>query len=352
MDNHVQVLLYTSYLHIIGGIETFVINFLDLMKDDFEIGIYCPRLPKEMSDRVSARAKLFTSGKVSCDTLVMVRMMDVIPKTIVYEKSFRMCHATKSNPSWHILQDCDGIICVSKASKKSFNVPANIIYNPLIKTTKKAIFLVSATRIPATDKGKNAERMLKLAKMLNDADIPFLWFNFSDAPLQNAPKGFVNVGTFQDLQPYIAKADYLVQLSDQEGFGLSVLEALLNQTACICTPFETTKELGVKDGVNGYIVPFDMNFDVNKLLEVPEFEYTWSNAKIKEQWTKLFNSKRKPINKGNVRVQVIVDYKDVELNKKLYSGTILEMTRPRALYVQERGYIRILGGGEDEQTGL
>lgn len=345
--NNVDVLLYTSYLHIIGGIETFVINFLDLMGEEYSIGVYCPRLPKEMENRISQRAKLFTKQElISCDTLIMVRMMDYIPNNVSYEKSIRMCHACKSNPSWRINQDCDKVIHVSKASKLSFNSKGDIIYNPLQKTAKKALFLVSATRIPANDKGKNAERMLSLARMLNDAEIPFIWFNFSDAPLNNAPKGFVNVGTFQDLQPYIEKADYLVQLSDQEGFGYSVLEALVNNTAVICTPFETTKELRVKDGENGYIVPFDLDFDVNKLLNVPEFTYKWNNDTIKNKWEKLLNQKPKTGKrpKNLVRVKVITSYRDVVLDKRLSVGQVLNMERERAEHVSKFGYIKIIGG--------
>lgn len=332
MNNH-QIVLYTSYLHIIGGIETFVINFLDLMKDDYDIAVICPKLPPEMVERVKARATLYQRNEsVTCDTLIMIRMMDQKPRNILYTKSIRMCHACKTKPSWYIIQDCDAIVHVSEASKTSFQSEGDVIYNPLIKTSKKALILVSATRIPALDKGKNADRMLKLAKMLNDANIPYLWFNFSDAPLQNAPKGFMNVGTFQDLQPYIAKADYLVQLSDHEGFGLSVLEALLNQTAVICTPFETTKELGVIDGVNGYIVPFNMQFDVNKLLDVPVFEYSWDNEAIKKKWSRLLKAKpkSKKIPRGMAMVEVIRPYNDLQLNKHLRTGYQFAVTKDRA----------------------
>lgn len=346
-NNHVQVLIYTSYLHIIGGIETFMINFLDLISDSYDVGVYCPRLPDEMANRISKRVKLFKSQDfITCDTLIMVRMMDPIPRNIMYDKSLRMCHACKSNPTWKIRDDCDKVIHVSKASKLSFDSKGEVIYNPLHKSSKKALFFVSATRIPALDKGKNAERMLTLAKMLNDANIPFLWFNFSDAPLQNAPKGFVNVGTFQDLQPYIEKADYLVQLSDQEGFGYSVLEGLINKTAVLCTPFETTKELKVVDGKNGYIIPFDMDFDVSKLLDVPEFDYSWNNDSIKKKWKKLLDAKPKNKVSGEdkVIVKVVTSYKDVELDKRLVVGQILPMTRARAEYVATFGYIKIVGG--------
>ena len=349
MDNKVQVLLYTSYLHIIGGIETFVFNYVELMSPYYDIGVYCPSLPPETYGRLSQKVPVFTKpDQIQCHTLIMIRIMDDIPKNVVYKHSIRMCHATKSNPAWYIKQDCDKIVHVSEASKKSFNSDGEVIYNPLIKTEKQTLLLVSATRIPAKDKGKNADRMLELAKMLKAQNIPFLWFNFSDAPLNNAPKGFVNVGTFQELQPFIARADYLVQLSDQEGFGYSVAEALANNTAVICTPFTTTKELGVEDGVNGYIVPFNMQFDVKKLLNVPQFEYEYNNKPIIAKWKKIIGTLKpkhtyKPPER--VLVKVISEYKDMQLKKMLYPGDVLRMDVDRVAEIQKVGnLLEIMGG--------
>lgn len=341
MDD-VQVLLYTSYLHIIGGIETFIYNFIELMSEHYSIGVYCPRMPKEVTDRISQKAKVYQScAPISCNTLIMVRMMDEMPSNIKYTKSIRMCHATKSNPSWFIRQDCDKIVHVSEVSKQTFESSGDVIHNPLLKTDQKALIFVSATRIPAMDKGKNAERIIQLAKMLNDAKIPFLWFNFSDQSIPNAPKGLLNVGTYQNVQPYIAKADYLVQLSDQEGFGLSVLEALINHTAVICTPFGTTKELGVKHGVNGYIVPFDMRFDVHMLLDVPQFTYTYDNDAIVKKWCKLIDRKtlRKKPKAAERLVRVRQQYYDIALKRTLPRGEVLVMPIDRVEIVKAYGYI-------------
>lgn len=333
MENKVQVLLYTSYLHIIGGIETFVFNFVDLMSKYYDIGLYCPQLPPETNGRLSKIIPVFTeSDPIECNTLIMIRIMDEIPKNVTYEHSVRMCHATRSNPAWFIRQDCDRIVHVSLASKQSFRSDGDVIYNPLRKISKNVLLLTSATRVPGLDKGKNAERMIKLAEMLKAQNISFLWFNFSDAPLKNAPKGFVNVGTFQELQPYIARADYLVQLSDQEGFGYSVAEALINNTAVICTPFSTTEELGVKDGENGYIIPFDMNFDVKRLLDVPQFEYSYDNKPIIAKWKKIIGSlkpKRNYKAPEGVLVRVKSQYRDIVLNKQLYPGDVLRMKPER-----------------------
>ena len=337
---HVQILLYTSYLHIIGGIETFVLNFCELMGEDYEIGVLCPKAPHEITDRIIERARFFQGGEISCDTLIVMRCMESLPGNVHYKKSIRMVHATKSEPGWYIMQDCDEVVHVSHASRRTFESNGSVIHNPLIKTDKKALMLVSATRIPALDKGANASRMLKLARMLNEAEIPFLWFNFSDAPLDNAPKGFVNVGSFQEIQPYISRADYLVQLSDQEGFGYSVLEALIQNTAVIVTPFSTTREIGVKNGKNGYVVPFDMRFDVRKLLQVPEFEFEWDNEKLKKKWKKILEKKE---GTGDyVNVEVLVPYRDIVLKKQMAKGEVCQMKRERARYVAEFGFVKFI----------
>lgn len=346
-----QIVLYSSYLHTIGGIETFVYSFLDLMKG-YDVAVYCPTMPMDVEKRLKAKTTVIRGGYAECETLVMVRMGDKIPGTVKFDRSVRMCHAVKAKPDWFILQDCDEIVNVSEASKRSFGdqaKDAHVIHNPLIRTDKKALLLVSATRIPAKDKGLNTDRMLTLAKMLEASGIPFLWFNFSDQPLPNAPKGLVNVGTFAEVQPYIAKADYLVQLSDNEGFCYSLVEALSNGTAVICTPFETTAELGVIDGVNGYIVPFDMNFDIHRLLDVPTFEYTYDNKEIIKAWKKLFGKlKKKPAAvyrpEDMVSVRVIRRYLDLNLDKRLNPGEVLTMERTRAEYVADKGFIEVLNG--------
>lgn len=337
-----EILLYTSYLHVIGGIETFIYNFIELM-DSYDIGVYCPKIPEEVEERIWQKAKLFKgSDEIKCDKLIMIRMMDEIPVNVSFKRSIRMCHAIRFKDDIQILNDCDDIVHVSEASKKSFKSDGEVILNPLLRHDKKeALLLVSATRIPALDKGENAARMLKLAEMFRDAKINFIWLNFSDRPLNYAPPGFVNVGHFQDLAPYIKRADYMVQLSDHEGFGYSVLEALTNNTAVICTPFETTKELDVRDGYNGYIIPFDMDFDVRILLDVPKFNYEWDNEYIRNQWKEILN--KKPKMKPKVlKVKAKNAFNDTQLHKVILPGRLLYMERGRAEKAKNMGLVDIV----------
>lgn len=340
-----KIVIYTSYLYRIGGIETWVYNFIDLMCNKYDITLVTKSLPVTTKDKLSKVKVLVSAAPViECDTLIMLRIMDEVPRGITYKKMIRTCHACKVRPEWTIIQDYDYLVNVSKASKKSFGPEAEkgiVIHNMLKKSDKKSLLIVSATRIPAPDKGKNAERILKLAQMLNDAGIKFLWFNFSDNDLQNPPENFFNVGTRDDIQSYIARADYLVQLSDAEGFCYSIVEALINNTAVIVTPFETTKELGVVDGKNGYVIPFDMDFDVKKLLNVPVFEYEYDNRPLIDKWDKLIAKKpKRKVSKGSIQLFVTRDYYDTDMNRSVRSGETITVSPERAAKIINIGYAR------------
>lgn len=332
-----QVAIYIQNTNSIGGIETFILHFASIMRKYYDIVLMINNVTPELRARYSKLIKVVSADReLACDTLLLMRIIDEMPKNVHFRRSVRMCHACRTAEWLHIKDDSDLVVCVSEISKKSFGKEAEralVIHNPIVKTDKKALFLVSATRIPAMDKGYNEKRMLQLAEKLNDANIPFLWFNFSDGSINNAPKGFVNVGIFQGCQEFIAKADYLVQLSDAEAYSYSILEALVNNTAVIVTPFESAKEQGVVDGQNGYIVPFDMNFDVQKLLNVPKFEFTYDNEPIIKQWREIFGNKKPKHDydpEEGVSVRATQDYYDVVLRKNIQRDSIIVVDEYRA----------------------
>ena len=332
-----QVAIYIKNTNSIGGIETFILHFAAVMKKYYDIVLMINNVTPELRARYSKLIKVVSATReLACDTLLMMRIIDDIPKNVYYRRSIRMCHACRTADWLHLKEDSDLAVCVSDISKKSFGKEgerALVIHNPIVKTEKKALLLVSATRIPAIDKGYNEKRMLQLADKLNDANIPFLWFNFSDGTLKDAPKGFINVGVFQGCQEYIAKADYLVQLSDAEAYSYSILEALINNTAVIVTPFESAKEQGVIDGENGYIVPFNMKFDVKKLLNVPKFDFKYDNEPIVKQWRELLGNK-KPKHDYNpeesISVRATKDYYDIELKKNISRDSVIIVNQARA----------------------
>ena len=147
-----KVVIYTSYLYRIGGIETWVYNFCDLMKDKYDITLVTKSIPKNARDKISVKVIESANPVLECDSLIMLRIMDEVPHGITYKKLIRTCHACKVKPEWHIL-DYDYLVHVSKASKKSFQTNGKVIHNMLKKSESEALMIVSATRIPATDKG-------------------------------------------------------------------------------------------------------------------------------------------------------------------------------------------------------
>lgn len=332
-----QIIIYTSYLYKIGGIETFVFNFVEFFKD-YDIVVMSPKIAPNIHVRLSKIVRVEEPKEMECETLLMIRPMDARPE-VKYKKLIRMVHGLKSFKSQMIINDYDYLIHVSEESRLSYDSQGMVIHNLLAPNKKKSLLLVSATRIPARDKGENAQRMVKLANMLNEAEIDFLWLNFSDGQLLNTPKGLINVGIYDNMQSYTAKADYLVQLSDSEGWSYSVLEALTNNTPVIVTPFLTAFEMGIRDGMNGYVIPFDLDFDVTRLLNVPRFDYNYDNDKIVDQWEKLIGKPFKRVTSLNPKslIKVTKPYIDMTLNKNIKKGEEIVVPEKRAKDIIEAG---------------
>lgn len=345
---YAKVILYINQLNIIGGIETFINYFARLMKHK-DVALVVYNLDESLKRKYERYMKVYeytTRDKYSCDTLILLRILDKTPANIECNQSVQMVHACRTNPAWHIRQTSDFIVNVSEASKKSFGNEAKdgiVIHNPIITDNPRAMILVSATRIPAPDKGMNEERMRKLANMLNEAQIPFLWFNFSDGSIPNPPRGMINVGRDEDIRPYIASATYLVQLSDSEAWSYSILEALTQNVPVIVTDFPSAHEMGIKDGANGYILPFDMNFDVNKLKKVPKFTYLYDNEPIKKQWEKIIDHKLKAKKRKMWDVVILQQYNDIELGRLMNPGEVVPMPVERAKQIINLGFGKAKG---------
>lgn len=350
----VDIVMYCEFANMVGGISTFIYNWCQLFKDKYDVLVLYDRFADIQIERLQKVVKCQKnnpSQAIKCDTIILNRLTDKIPANVHYKKSVQICHAC-SQIKYRIPPDRDYLINVSQVAKDSWGDEAAhgiVIHNPSYSETKKALLLVSATRIGAVDKGANDNRYIKLANKLNTAEIPFVWLNFSDRPLPNPPANFINMGAKINVQDYIAKADYLVQLSDIEAYSYSILEALTNNTALIITPIPSAFEQGAEDGVNAHVIPYNMDFDVHKLLEVPVFDYKYDNCSIMKEWQKLLKKSKpkKKMPEGKVLVEVTYSYFDNELHRKLNKGSQLLMAKDRAKYLQyDHPYhvVKIIGG--------
>ena len=353
----VQVVMYIEFAPRLGGIETFLYNFASNMKDKYDIAIVYDDMDI-MRQRLYAKLVRCINNKhgqgrqIICDTLICNRLTDKIPKNIKYKKSVQICHCCKQI-TLPIPTDRDLLVCVSEASKKSWGKVAEdalVIHNfSTNKAPDNALMLVSATRIGAPDKGKNDKRMIQLAEMLEAAKIPYVWLIFSQAPLRGAPPSVINCGVTEHIEHFLKRADYLVQLSDEEAWCLSANEALLCGCPVIVTEYEAAREMGVVEGVNGYYVPFDMNFDVKKLLNVPKgFKYECKDDEIAEKWVEILGD-TKPEG-GYVpqlppfTVRAKREYIDVVLDRLVRKGEEISVTEARALDLERKGLCDIVEG--------
>lgn len=338
-----DAIIYCEYANKVGGISTFIYEWCKMMYKDHRILFMYDTMDELQLKRLRkiVDCEKRTNQLRECDTLILNRLTDKIPANVIYKKVVQMVHACKQI-KYPINQNRDYLVNVSQSAKDSWGEASEkgiVIHNPLFRESKKALILISATRIGAVDKGHNDDRYVKLANMLHAAEIPFVWLNFSDKPMPNAPKDFINLSSRLNVQDFIQKADYLVQLSDKEAYSYSILEALCNETAVICTPIPSAVEQGVVDGKNGYIVPYNMDFDAKKLLNVPVFYYDYDNDSIRQQWEKILKAKAtRSYSPQSVRLQVIVErFYDLEQKREYRRGSRFEVRPERARMLIEKG---------------
>ena len=319
MPLSVDIAIYCEYANMVGGISTFIYNFCQNMKDYSIIFVYDRMDDMQLKRLMKIVPVVKSNRQIICDTVICNRITDEIPTNIKYKQSVQMLHCCHQN-KFKIPQGRDIYINVSKVAKDTWKEDCKmgkVIHNMPWKDEK--LLLVSATRIGASDKGSNDRRMKILAERLVECGVPYVWLNFSDKPLLGLPKNFVNVPATIDTQTIISRADYLIQLSDEEAYSMSILEALSNNVPVLCTPFPSAYEEGVVDGVNGYVIPFDMNFDYRKILNVPKFKYKPETEKIKLQWREVVGEPK--VKSNNVMLRVIREYFDQQINSQLKVGT-------------------------------
>lgn len=207
------------------------------------------------------------------------------------------------------------IACSARAAKGFTAVTGKkceVCYNPYEPDPKcKVLNLISATRL-TREKGKN--RMIQLAEMLDKAGVKYIWTVFTNDTNAIDNPNIVYMKPRLDVTNFIANADYLVQLSDNEGYCYSVVEALSMGIPVIVTPCPVFNELGLKDGENCYQVPFDMkNIDINKIVNKPlKFEF----KPPQDNWDKmLIDSKSTWQEERDTRylVEALSTYQDLKI---------------------------------------
>ena len=355
-----QVVMYLGQPFHFGGRETFIYNFCRQMSKHYDIIVVFEKPCAEQQIKLMPYVRVIKNDKktpIICDTLILNSVYDKIPKNITYKQSVQMVHGCQASTARSVPTDKGQIVCVSEVVKESFgeNCKDAIVIRNMTSGSKptrkkpKGMKLITASRLNTDPRyeDKGASRMVQLAKMLNDAGIKYEWNYYAESPIPNAPKELIYNRPTADIQEKIAESTYLVQLSSAEAFCYSVVEALEIGVPVIVTPLPVYDELKIKDGENAYIVPFDMDFDVNKIKKVIEFNYKYNNGTLVSKWKKLLgNTKPKGdyIPEKILLTRVVRQYRDMQINRVLKEGEKVLMPEERARACADAGFVVIEEG--------
>lgn len=346
-----DTIFYYGHVCRIGGVETF---FYEMARKyaDRDITLLYRTGDAEQLRRIAQyiRVKKWDGKPVQCRQAVFgysfePRDLDLIQA----EEYIQVIHADFTALKHLITPKLDSrfrYVAVSENNAVEWEeltgIKPEVCYNPItLDKPRKVLHLISATRLSME---KGLERMQKLAKALDEAGVRYVWTIYTDTDgcLIDSPN-VICAGTRLDIRDYIADADYLVQLSDTEGYPYSLLEALCLGTPVIVTDLPSNPDSQVVDGVNGFVLPFDMSeIPIEKIVKgLKKFKYQpredgWGDILLpgKNTWEEE--------RKQGVTVEAVVKYLDLELDRVFEVGERHLCSWERMLDLEQKGLARMV----------
>lgn len=170
----------------------------------------------------------------------------------------------------------DGVIAISRSVKDSLinylSIPSGkirVIYNGIsipaefpLRSAPGARLLYAGRLVPE----KGVQITLRALHLLED-DLPFTFYIAGDGPYRETlvqltselglEKQVRFLGSQQDISRLLRQADFFVHMPCwEEGFGLSVIEAMAAGCVCICAASGAMPEI-ITDGTDGFLVKKD-----------------------------------------------------------------------------------------------
>lgn len=306
-----KIIIHQEYLYHIGGIETFLFNFLKHYKDR-NITLVVTSAEIEPLLRFAPYCNIVVDqlGKrYKCDVCILGswNSQGFINKCSA-KKIYQMIHADWSdiikysewtNLTYRKHSKVDNIICVSetaqKGLKKVFNYDSEVIYNILEDDIDDSGTMMFITLSRATVE-KGIDRIIDMAYKFKKAGKSFVWFlgcSLEQATpevrrtLTSMPE-FIILPPKADNKKLISHCDYLVQLSDTESFCYSAFEALQRGVPVILTRFPEAYNI-VEQGKNGYLVEMDLSdLDIDKIFNHKPKKVDYIDRCDYDQWEKVF----------------------------------------------------------------
>jgi len=311
-ETNINLLIYEHAIPKIGGNTTSLTNFVKHMHKYYNITVLYKNCDIYRLQQLKKYAKCikYRNQNFNTDMLIWNSSWGNYPTTITskkkpiqllhanYEEVYKMCgfkYTKPSIPTEHIAVSKH----VSEVFERMYNIPSKVMYNMLDPDIKveQVLRLITCSRL-TPQKGLN--RIIKFAKELKQRNKKFIWFIYGDGNdvssidrIKDIPEIVLMPISFE-LTSYLADADYMIHLSDTEGDPYCTKEALQVNTPCITTNYPATYEQ-IEDGVNGYILNFDL-FETgtkqqwDKVIKkvynnIPKFKYKCKDEESEKIWT-------------------------------------------------------------------
>lgn len=255
-----------------GGIETWLYNIAKKYNTIHDITIYYDRADKKQLRRLQklVRCVEYTGQNISVDTAIWC--YDFLGfNTVTAKRKVHVVHADygynyKMDIGKMIIPHVDSVYAVSKlaaqSASKIFGRTVEVVYNPpSFDVHERPIKMVSATRLTQE---KGLWRMIKLDNELSSMGVDYTWDiytpSYKDEYITSSFSKNVNLKKpILGIMSIIKHADLVVQLSDTESFGYTIVESMSLGTKVVTTDIPVLKELGINKH-NAIIVPLRKHF--------------------------------------------------------------------------------------------
>lgn len=342
---------YFNTLISIGGIESHL-YYISRKYGKYDVCIFFQKADKEQLRRLRkyVRAiKITMKDTIECNNLFVCFNREVLDianaknRYLVLHGDYKSMVelGQLSKDLLPIDERIDEYIGVSQTICDSWKaltgIDARCVYQPIVlDKSDKALLFISATRL---SKEKGFGRMKILAKAMIDAGIKFQWLVFTNQPKEEV-EGIIYCKPRLDISNYMTMADAYIQLSDNEGYCLSVVEALMQGIPCITTKLPVLKELGLND-TNSIMLDFDLKeIPINAIKDIWKLK-GFKYEQVKDKWDEVLSHKPstyKAKDKYKVRYSdwwVKNKVYDMELNRQPIENEVVEISQERYEYLKE-----------------
>lgn len=276
-----NIVIYASAIYEIGGIETWL-YYVGKRYNEGQITFVYKNADANQLKRLETvmTCVKYTGQEFHCNKLIYVAPIYVKEDEIYKGAKERylinhVCYGDAQNQEVFELPKLDGMFAVSDVCKKSCQkrMLGDIVtlYNPIEPDKpKKPLKLVSACR---WSKDKGSEQMIEFANRLQHAGISFIWLIFTNEEPEEHHPNMIFMRHRLDLPMFLSEADWGVQFTRLESFGLFPTECLKLGTPVVLTDLEVFREIGI-DEKNALFYDWELNGpDVKELLNPPKVKY-------------------------------------------------------------------------------